>query len=62
MHVQLKHEDKQIPSLKITEEPPNSVDVMEGESAVITCRAKSANTENIGYSWEYANSDRVIEV
>ena len=55
-------EDKVIPSLEITEEPPNSKDIMEGDSTVITCRASSAHTENIGYSWEYADSNRVIQV
>ena len=55
-------EKKVIPSLTITEEPPNSLDIMEGDAVVITCRAESSHTENIGYSWEYANTDSVIQV
>ena len=69
LHSKLRHrtrtaesEDKVIPSLEITEEPPTFLDIMEGGSAIISCRAESSNTENIGYSWEYADSNRIIKV
>lgn len=55
-------EDKTIPSLKITEEPPNSVEVMAGDTATISCIARSDQTQNIGYSWQFYDLDRVIQV
>ena len=55
-------EDKELPQLSITSEPPNSRDVVTGGNTTLTCLAESKKTENIGYSWDFANSNSVIVV
>ena len=55
-------EDKVIPSLQMIEEPPHSLEVMEGEPATLSCQASSSNTENIGYSWEFEDADSQAQV
>ena len=55
-------EDKEVPQLKITAEPPTTLDVMSGSDATISCLAESQKTQNIGYSWEYTNDNRAVEV
>ena len=53
---------KELPRLEITQEPPNSLQVQIGSSATITCLAESESTKNIGYSWTFTNSSKMIEV